>query len=192
MKMEMTNDGVMVSLAWQGCYPPPLCGGGCEFSGRENSRGVATIARVDSTPPPSEMATPPRRAAGGKESPKASSGKGRVSAEVARGLRQRATDAENRLWLHLQNRRLGGFKFRRQHPVGRYVADFACVSARLIVEADGGRHGDIVDAERDDYLRAQGWRVLRFWNNDILCKRDDVLSAILSAAQLNKGENDDG
>ena len=99
----------------------------------------------------------------------------------ARRLRREATDAERRLWYHLRNRRLGGFKFKQQETIGLYVADFACVEIRLIVEADGGQHSEARDAARTEYLESLGWRVLRFWNNDILQRNDAVLEVILAA-----------
>ena len=105
------------------------------------------------------------------------------SKAAAKSLRGRMSDAEAMLWAKLRDGRLDGFAFRRQHPVGRYVADFACPSAALLVEADGGQHCAAADSERDDNLRARGWKVLRFWNNDILQKTDEVLSAILQAAK---------
>ena len=83
---------------------------------------------------------------------------------AARSLRQRETDLERRLWRALRGRRVFGLKFRRQHPVGPYVADFACVEARLLIEIDGYWHSvkKSADAERDRYLRAQGFDVVRF------------------------------
>ena len=101
----------------------------------------------------------------------------------ARDLRRDSTDAERRLWNSLRNRRLGGFKFRRQVTIGPFVADFACVECRLIVEADGGQHGEDVDADRTRYLEARGWNVLRFWNSDILNETDAVLTAILRSCE---------
>ena len=98
----------------------------------------------------------------------------------ARRLREGATDAEHRLWHHLRNRNLGGFKFRRQVTIGPFIADFACVEAQLIIEADGGQHGTEADARRTEMLEALGWRVLRFWNHDILQQADVVLETILS------------
>ncbi|MBV9290688.1 MAG: endonuclease domain-containing protein, partial [Hyphomicrobiales bacterium] len=84
-------------------------------------------------------------------------------------MRRAPTEAEHRLWRLLRDRRLSGLKFRRQVPVGPYIVDFLCVSARLIVEADGSRHGESLhDERRDAYLVRQGWTVLRFWNHDIL------------------------
>lgn len=102
----------------------------------------------------------------------------------ARRLRRNSTDAERRLWLHLRNRQLGGFKFRRQEIIGRCIAGFACVECRIVIEADGGQHSDPLERERSDYLNCLGWRVLRFWNNDILQNTDGVLATILAACQL--------
>jgi len=100
----------------------------------------------------------------------------------ARSLRKHQTDAEQRLWKLLRAKRLAGWKFRRQLPIGGYIADFACPSARLIVEADGGQHGESAyDIARDSWLMSQGWRVIRFWNNDILNNEEGVLSAVLAS-----------
>jgi len=84
----------------------------------------------------------------------------------------------------LRQRQLDGCKFRRQHPTAGYIADFACVERGLIVEADGGQHADdSADTIRTQRLEALGWRVLRFWNNDILGNTDGVVAAILQALQ---------
>jgi primosomal protein N' (replication factor Y) len=92
------------------------------------------------------------------------------------------TQAEKRLWSVLRDRQLGGHKFRRQHPVGPYIADFACFECRLIVEADGGQHNESVSDERRTVdLQKAGWRVLRFWNNDILENIEGVAAKILEA-----------
>src|SRR5258707_449744 len=78
-------------------------------------------------------------------------------------------DAERRLWSALRDRRLDGYRFRRQCPIGPFIADFACTRERLIVEADGGQHSDSnTDDRRTAWLQNRGWRVLRFWNNEIL------------------------
>jgi very-short-patch-repair endonuclease len=99
--------------------------------------------------------------------------------EFARHLRRVMTDAERRLWYQLRNRTLMRCKFRRQHPVGPYIADFACIEARLIVELDGGQHLDSNhDRDRARFLQSKGYRVLRFWNNEVLTKTDAVLAAI--------------
>ena len=101
----------------------------------------------------------------------------------ARDLRRRQTDAEACLWAVLRNRGLAGCKFRRQFPIGPYVADFACLSHRLVVELDGGQHADAIaqDATRAGFLVESGYRVLGFWNNDVLMQRDAVLAAISAA-----------
>ena len=94
----------------------------------------------------------------------------------ARALRKAMTEAETLLWHHLRRRQLGGFRFRKQHPIGAYVVDFACVEQKLVVELDGSQHLDSRhDAARDASLREHGFRVLRFWNNDALLRTDDVL-----------------
>jgi very-short-patch-repair endonuclease len=101
---------------------------------------------------------------------------------AARALRHASTDAEIRLWAALRGRRLAGFKFRRQHPIDRFVVDFVCTKHHLVIEADGGQHADSeADAERTKWLEGQGWRVLRFWNNDILANIEGVLETILAS-----------
>ena len=100
-------------------------------------------------------------------------------------MRQRATDAERRLWSRLRNGQVGGWQFRRQHPVPPYILDFACVAAMLAVEADGGQHADNThDIHRDRFLQRRGWRVLRFWNHEILANTDGVIEAILYELSL--------
>ncbi len=96
-------------------------------------------------------------------------------------LRKASTDAERALWRRLRNRLLGNFKFRRQHPYEQYILDFVCLERMLVVEADGGQHRQSIDESRDESLIHAGFRILRFWNNDILQHTDDVLAAILEA-----------
>jgi very-short-patch-repair endonuclease len=97
-------------------------------------------------------------------------------------LRRAQTDSEIRLWKLLRAKRLEGWKFRRQYPIGNYIVDFACPSARLIVEADGGQHAEnAYDARRDAWLASQGWRVIRFWNHHILNDTESVLTAVYTA-----------
>nr|VFJ96659.1 MAG: Very-short-patch-repair endonuclease [Candidatus Kentron sp. LFY] len=100
--------------------------------------------------------------------------------ERARSLRQNATDAEKLLWRHLRNRQLSGFKFRRQMPVEPYIVDFACLEAKLIIELDGGQHAEqqTYDQNRSRVLGSRGYRVLRFWNNEMLRDMDAVLERI--------------
>lgn len=98
----------------------------------------------------------------------------------ARRLRHDMTGAERHLWTHLRRRRLGGYRFRRQHPLGPWIADFACLEAGLVVEIDGSPHlGSARDSRRDAWFEVRGFRVLRFWNNDVLARTDDVLAMIL-------------
>ena len=105
-----------------------------------------------------------------------------MASRTARRLRTTMTDAERRLWSALRGRRLRGFKFRRQHPLGPFVVDFACLDHRLVIEADGGQHADSVEDERRTaWLERRGWRVLRFWNNDIFANPEGVQEAILRA-----------
>jgi len=103
--------------------------------------------------------------------------------DYARGLRRRQTDAERRLWARLRDRRLLGVKFARQVPIGPYVVDFCCRELKLIVELDGGQHATrtTYDASRTAFLEGQGYRVLRFWDNDALGNTDGVLHRIAQA-----------
>jgi very-short-patch-repair endonuclease len=101
----------------------------------------------------------------------------------ARELRNNPTDAERTLWGQLRLWQLDGYKFRRQQPLGRYIVDFVCLEKRVVVEVDGGQHGDQVDAERDNWLRDEGFVVLRFWNNEVLQNMDAVREVILRNLQ---------
>ncbi len=99
----------------------------------------------------------------------------------ARTMRKAPTEAEKKLWYLLRDRRFSEFKFRRQLQIGRYIADFVCLERRLIVEADGGQHAESsYDAERDAWLAAQGFRVRRFWNADILQRSHEIADTILA------------
>jgi very-short-patch-repair endonuclease len=99
----------------------------------------------------------------------------------ARELRRDMTLAEHRLWSILRQRQLDGFRFRRQHPIGPYIADFACLEMGLIIEADGGQHMDAAtDAARSAFLRNKGFEVLRFWNNEIMTNLEGVRARISS------------
>jgi adenine-specific DNA-methyltransferase len=107
----------------------------------------------------------------------------RHNVDRARGLRRSMTDVEQLLWRHLRNRHLSGWKFRRQHEVGRYIVDFVCTETMLVVELDGGQHAEQTDYDehRTQYLQSMGYRVLRFWNNDVLANIESVLEVILDA-----------
>jgi very-short-patch-repair endonuclease len=89
------------------------------------------------------------------------------------------TDAETRLWMRLRGKQVSGHRFRRQAPIGPYIADFACVRAQLIVEVDGSQHlNSDRDNDRTTWLASRGFRVLRFWDTDVLQRTDDVLELI--------------
>ena len=113
------------------------------------------------------------------------SGKNRTETKLARSLRRNATPAERKLWPALRNYALIGVKFRRQFPCGMYILDYAAVTSRHVIEVDGDSHyrrdGQARDAERDAWLVAQGWRVLRFTNPDVLGNIDGVLQTIAVA-----------
>ena len=100
----------------------------------------------------------------------------------ARQLRHTMTDAEHALWRILRNRQFAGVKFRRRVSIGPYIADFICFDARLVIEADGGQHNkSCADMARDAWFAAEGFRVLRFWNNDILKNPEGVAFVIAGA-----------
>ncbi len=104
----------------------------------------------------------------------------REGTERARSLRSAQTEAEARLWRALRNRRLDGFKFRRQFPIDRFIADFACIDAKLVVEVDGGLHAEQLDydAQRTAVLESCGFHVLRFWNGEVFDNLDGVVETI--------------
>ena len=103
-----------------------------------------------------------------------------VTTKRARSLRCDMTDAERMLWRALRGKQLNGHRIRRQHPIGQYIADFACIEQQIVIELDGGQHQEQLahDEQRSAYLRAHGWRILRFWNNEVLSNSDGVLSVI--------------
>ena len=112
---------------------------------------------------------------------------------LARKLRQQSTDAERMLWKHLRAHRMAGYKFRRQVVIEPYIVDFICLDARLIVEADGGQHLEQAedDLKRSAFLQSRGYKVIRFWNDEILTDTHVVLERIynnLIAAPLPEGE----
>jgi very-short-patch-repair endonuclease len=104
-----------------------------------------------------------------------------MTAEIARRLRRDSTDTERALWRLLRARQLFGYKFRRQQPIDHYIVDFICFEHRLVIEVDGGQHGvDVAyDERRTMYLEKHGFRVLRFWNNEVLENPEGVCLKIL-------------
>lgn len=102
----------------------------------------------------------------------------------AKTLRKDMPSAERKLWARIRNKQLGGFRFRRQHTIGPYIADFACIELRIVIELDGDQHAlddGARDMKRDTFIETEGWAVLRFWNNDVYGNIDGVLEIILDA-----------
>jgi len=107
-----------------------------------------------------------------------------MKTQRARSLRQSSTDAERKLWYRLRSSQILGLKFVRQAPIGPYIVDFICREQRLIVEVDGSQHADSKrDAVRDHWLAEHRYRVLRFWNNDVLNNIEGVLESIAEAVR---------
>ncbi len=98
-------------------------------------------------------------------------------------MRSAQTPAEQRLWRILRAKRLEGLKFKRQVPIDSPSVDFVCLRERLIVEADGSQHGNAADGRRDAHLRAQGFRILRFWNNDVFNNEEGVIETVFAAPE---------
>ncbi len=99
---------------------------------------------------------------------------------LAKGLRKSSTDAERVLWRHLRNKQIEGCKFRRQQPMENYILDFVCLEKGLVIEVDGGQHSTnkAKDEQRDDWLKENGFLVLRYWNTDVLFNIEGVLEDI--------------
>ena len=110
----------------------------------------------------------------------------RKNIQTARRLRRDMTDVEKAMWRLLRSRQLDGFKFRRQQPIGPYIVDFVCFSHRLVVEIDGGQHGTetgiAADEVRSRFLEGEGFRVLRFWNNEVAVNAEGVCERIREGA----------
>ena len=100
----------------------------------------------------------------------------------ARQLRRNSTDTEQHLWYFLRAKRLNGYKFKRQYIIGNYIVDFICIEHRLIIGLDGSQHMDAIhyDMKRTNYLVDKGYKVLRFWNHDVLQHTDSVLQEIIN------------
>jgi very-short-patch-repair endonuclease len=135
---------------------------------------TAPAARILPSPPAGEGAERQKREAGEGAQP---------LTKTARNLRSRMTDAEKKLWFALRDRRFQSFKFRRQVPIGPYVADFLSFASRLIVEVDGGQHAESErDSQRDRWLVENDFRIVRVWNNDVLSNLEGALTVL--AAEL--------
>jgi len=105
-----------------------------------------------------------------------------LTKQLARNLRKRSSDAERLLWFYLRDRRLEGFKFRRQYSIGPFIVDFVCLEKQLIIEVDGGQHAEMTveDNQRTEFLKRHGFRVLRFWNNEVFSQTESMLQVIAS------------
>ena len=105
--------------------------------------------------------------------------------ERAKNCRINKTNAENRFWYYVRNRRLKGYKFIREHMIGAYIVDFVCRAKKLIVEIDGGSHTEIIEIEHDqkrtEYLEKEGYKVIRFWNMEVFTNIEGVLETVLDA-----------
>ena len=96
----------------------------------------------------------------------------------SKNLRTNLTDAEQKIWRHIRQRQLNNLKFRRQQIIGNYIVDFICFEKKLIIEIDGGQHTDENDRKRTNFLEKEGYKILRFWNNDVLNNIEGVLEKI--------------
>lgn len=104
----------------------------------------------------------------------------------AKKLRRTMPPAEQKLWAQIRRKQLGGYRFRRQHTIGHYIADFACVAVKLVIELDGAQHGfddGARDARRDTFMEAKGWTVIRFWNDAVYTDIESVLETIFDACE---------
>ena len=179
--------------------PSPLAGERGENRRFEPGEGESR-SHGASVPPPhptprSRSASPSPARGEGKEArvPETCNAKAHVpivaTSGNARALRRLMTDAERKLWLALRARRFAAAKFRRQVPIGPYVADFLCYEQRLVIEVDGGQHAESErDKVRDRWFARNGFRVLRFWNNDVLTNLDGVSTAIISVLAERQNE----
>ena len=142
-----------------------------------------TTAAPRPSPAALRAATSPARGEGKRGAPGSTALP--VMRRRARALRLSMTDAERKLWYALRDRRFAGFKFRRQVPVGPFIADFVCFEVRLVIEVDGGQHAESLrDQRRDRWFSANEFHVLRFWNNEVLANLEGVMSVIAQALKL--------
>lgn len=163
--------------------PSPLAG----EDARERSERAGEGSREPMPSRPTAASRPSPAALRAATSPARGEGKSRAPTSTvsplmrrrARALRLNMTDAERKLWYALRDRRFAGFKFRRQVPVGPFIADFVCFEERLVIEVDGGQHAESLrDQRRDRWFSTNGFRVLRFWNNEVLANLEGVMTVI--------------
>lgn len=169
--------------------PSPLAGEDARERSERPGEGLREPVppRATATPRPSpaalRAATSPARGEGKRGA--ATSTVSPLMRRRARALRLNMTDAERKLWYALRDRRFAGFKFRRQVPAGPFIADFVCLEERLVIEVDGGQHAESLrDQRRDRWFSANEFRVLRFWNNEVLTNLEGVMAVIARALKL--------
>jgi very-short-patch-repair endonuclease len=165
--------------------PSPLAGEDAARSAAGEGRGGAAVLKRAGSPGPS----PGRSLRSRPTSPVKGEGEGapgdRDLVAHARALRARMTNAERKLWYALRDRRFAGFKFRRQVPLGPFIADFVCFSERLVIEVDGGQHAESRrDKRRDYWFKTNNFRVLRFWNNEVLSNLEGVMTVLASELKV--------
>jgi len=160
-----------------GARPSPLAGEGVPASAGTDE-GAAAGEASPSSAPSWHLLPQGEKGDSGHLLPRGEKGKAKLIG-YARDMRKSPTEAEAALWKLLRNRRFSDFKFRRQVPIGDYIVDFVCFEARLIVEADGSQHAESArDVRRDAWLEAEGYRIRRFWNADILNRREEVTETL--------------
>ena len=170
-------------------FPSPLVGEGGRERSERTGEGVSSHDFIEVAPSPASRLrrSAPSPARGEGTEPVAPRRTSPLPVRRARRLRVNMTDAERKLWFALRDRRFINFKFRRQVPVGPFIADFLCYDARLVIEVDGGQHAESRrDARRDAWLAANHFHVLRFWNNDVLTNLEGVLTVILESLSASK------
>lgn len=164
--------------------PSPLAGEGAERHAATLAASQASLRREAGEGAFARNPSPGRSLRSRPPSPARGEGFESSAREVAtsraRTLRANMTDAERKLWYAFRDRRFASFKFRRQVPIGPFIADFICYDARVVIEVDGSQHADSSsDARRDRWFAANDFLVLRFWNNDVLKNREGVLTSVL-------------
>lgn len=170
--------------------PSPVPGEGAERTRSVSEAGEGPGGAVRSGADGSYLPSPGRSLRARPPSPARGEGKrgATVAPEMrrrARVLRQTMTDAERKLWYALRDRRFANFKFRRQVPIGPFIADFVCFEERLVVEVDGGQHAESqYDRRRDRWFAANNFRVVRFWNNEVLANVRGVMTVLAQALQV--------
>ena len=148
--------------------------------GKRSEPGGGAVGHRSKTPPSTSLRSATSPSEEGEELKGRRVKRTALAKNLAKRLRKQPTDAEKRLWYFLHKKQLDGLRFKRQEPIGKFVADFVCPSLRLVIEVDGGQHGIAVerDAVRTAWLEAQGYSVIRFWNNEVMDNIEGVLTTI--------------